>query len=198
MSAPVRCNIAMAAGAVMFLILGVVSAVTLAPTPCEAGQGAVPAIGAMASFEAHPEPRQAPDGSFSDARGNIVKLSDFRGKVVLLNFWATWCGPCVRELPDLDRLQTELGGPEFQVIALSSDRKGPDVVAPFLAKLGVEQLAAYNDPRATVQRAFKVVGLPTTVLLDADGRELGRLVGPAEWHSEDAKRLIRHFLPAGG
>lgn len=186
----------------MFLILGLLAASLLAPAHgrpsgwCMAESG--PAAGAVANFEIAEEPRPAPEGQFVDANGDTVSLSDFRGKLVLLNFWATWCGPCVRELPDLDRLQAELGGAGFQVIALSSDRKGPEVVAPFLAKLGVERLTPYNDRRATVQRAFKVHGLPTTVLLDAEGRELGRLVGPAEWDSEDAKRLIRHFLAARG
>lgn len=198
MAKSARRNITMAAGAVMCLILGMVSAISLAPTPCMADQSAALSVGAMENFKVAQHPAPAPNGSFVNGDGATVSLADFRGKLVLLNFWATWCGPCVRELPDLDRLQAELGGPDFTVIALSSDRKGPEVVAPFLTKLGIEHLAAYNDKRATVQRAFKVFGLPTTVLLDADGRELGRLVGPAEWDSEDAKRLIRHYLSAGG
>lgn len=188
----------MAAAAVMCLILGLGSAIALSPTQCHAETAQTLATGAMANFSIADEPLPAPDGEFTDADGNPVRLSDFRGKLVLLNFWATWCGPCVRELPDLDRLQAELGSAAFQVVALSSDRKGPEVIGPFFAKHEVRNLAIYNDRRGGVQRAFKVLGLPTTVLLDAEGRELGRLVGPAEWGGEDARRLIRHFIAADG
>lgn len=184
----------MAAGAVMCLILGLFSAVALSPTQCQAESVPALATGAMENFDLAETPRPAPDGTFVDGQGRQVALSEFRGKLVLLNFWATWCGPCVRELPDLDRLQAALGGPGFQVLAVSSDRKGPEVVRPFLDKLGIRELAAYNDRKAALQRAFKVFGLPTTVLLDAEGRELGRLVGPAEWNSDEARRLIGHFM----
>jgi thiol-disulfide isomerase/thioredoxin len=139
-----------------------------------------------------------PDGRFVDADGQTVDLADFRGKVVLLNFWATWCGPCKREMPDLDRLQAKLGGERFQVVALSSDRQGPAVVGPFYDELGVGHLTVFNDRRGAVQRAFGVFGLPTTVLIDPQGRELGRLVGPADWGSPEAQALVERAIADAG
>ena len=156
------------------------------------------ATGAMTNFEFADAPRPLPEAHFVDAGGDAVSLSRFRGKVVLLNFWATWCGPCKREMPDLDRLQAELGGSDFQVVALSSDRGGPAVVQPFYDDVGVQHLAVYNDRRAKVQRDFGVRGLPTTVLIDRQGRELGRLVGPAHWGSPEALALLREVIAAGG
>lgn len=152
------------------------------------------ATGAMANFTVLAERKPVPRNSFVDADGNTLTLADFKGKVVLLNLWATWCAPCRREMPDLDALQRDLGGERFQVVALSSDRGGIDVVGPFFEEIGVSHLDKYNDKTMKLQRELRAFGLPTTLLIDAQGREIGRLVGPAEWGSEDALRLIRHFI----
>ena len=130
-------------------------------------------------------PGTVPNVGFAGADGGARSLADFRGKVVLLNIWATWCVPCRREIPSLDRLQAELGGPDFEVIALSIDRGGAEVVREFYDEVGVSGLALYVDDSGQAAPALNVVGLPTTLLIDAEGRELGRLVGPAEWDAPD-------------
>jgi thiol-disulfide isomerase/thioredoxin len=125
-------------------------------------------------------------------------LSDFAGRVVLLNLWATWCAPCVREMPTLDRLQAELGGPDFEVVALSSDRAGAAAVEPFFRTHGLSRLGVYLDPQGEATRALGTRGLPTTVLIDREGREVGRLEGVAEWDSPEAKALIRAYIDRKG
>ena len=128
---------------------------------------------------------------FEDANGQSRSLTDFRGKVVLLNIWATWCVPCRKEMPTLDRLQAQLGGPDFQVVALSMDRAGPDVVKKFFAEIGVRNLALEIDPSSKAMFALGVFGLPTTVLIDRKGQEIGRLVGAAEWDAPEMLDFIR-------
>ncbi len=126
---------------------------------------------------------------FEDADGRSRSLSDFRGKIVLLNIWATWCVPCRKEMPTLDRLQTALGGADFEVVALSIDRR-MDVVRKFFADVGIQKLAMYLDSSAKATRQLGAVGLPTTLLVDREGREVGRLIGPAEWDSPDIAAFI--------
>lgn len=156
--------------------------------------GAPPVTAEMQAFEPIDPPRPAPEISFSDAAGNSVGLNDFRGEFILLNFWATWCAPCVHELPSLDRLQAALGGPDFRVVALSIDRDGPAAVAAFFGTHGIENLAVYNDPLAAASRDFVLRGLPTTLVIDPQGRLRGSYTGPAEWDSPAAVALIRHYL----
>ena len=121
-------------------------------------------------------------------------MADWRGKVVLLNLWATWCLPCRKEMPSLDRLQKEMGSDKFEVVAISVDRKGAAASKKFLDETQVERLALYVDATARLSSELRVVGLPATLLLDTQGREIGRLLGGAEWDSEDAKRLIHSAL----
>jgi thiol-disulfide isomerase/thioredoxin len=144
------------------------------------------------NFVLHDEPALLQDFPFEDGEGHVQRLSDFRGKVVLLNIWATWCLPCRKEMPTLDRLQASLGGPDFEVVALSIDRGGPDVVRKFFADIGIENLAIHMNPSDEAAFTLAVAGLPTTLLIDREGRELGRLVGPAEW---DAPDMIEFFKP---
>jgi len=153
-----------------------------------------PVEGAMQKFRPAETPQPVPALSFVGRDGERTELADFKGKVVLLNLWATWCAPCVREMPSLDALQARLGGRNFEVVALSLDRGGRSVVEPFLAKLGVRNLTIYLDPQSTAMGAFKPRGLPTTVVIDREGFEVGRLEGDAEWNSEDAVRLLEHFI----
>jgi thiol-disulfide isomerase/thioredoxin len=131
---------------------------------------------------------------FLDAEERETSLRAFRGRLVLLNFWATWCAPCIREMPSLDRLQAKLGGEGLAVVAVSEDFKGREVVVPFFERLGLEALDTYLDPDGTLAAAVGVAGLPTTLLIDREGRVIGGLEGPAEWDSDEAIRFIRHYL----
>jgi len=149
---------------------------------------------APAGFAVHESPRPLPDVRFENGQGEAMSLADFRGKVVLLNIWATWCAPCRREMPTLDRLQAELGGPDFAVVALSIDRKGLPAVKKFYEEIGLEALPIYVDQSGSAQRALRVLGIPTTLLLDRDGNEIGRLAGPAEWDSPEMITFIRSYV----
>jgi thiol-disulfide isomerase/thioredoxin len=146
--------------------------------------------GQMAAFVNRKTPEALPDVTFSDATGNEIKLSDFKGRTVLLNLWATWCAPCREEMPSLDRLQTALGGDTFEVVALSLDRQGAEASKKFLDEVKATALKLYVDPTAKQGTALKLVGMPTTILINKDGMEVGRLAGPAEWDSDEAKKLI--------
>ena len=153
------------------------------------------AADAPQKFALHPAPKPVPEIQFQDSEGKTLTLADFRGKLVLLNLWATWCLPCRHEMPTLDRLQAELGGPDFQVLALSMDRGGFEAIAKFYDEVGVKHLAMYLDSSMEAASTLGAVGLPTTLLIDRDGREIGRLVGPAEWDSPDMVTFIRSYLP---
>src|SRR5690349_3931467 len=128
--------------------------------------------GALGPFAVHAKPMAVPALAFTDGDGKPLSLEDFKGKLVLLNLWATWCGPCVEEMPSLDRLQAKMGGNDFAVVALSSDKQGRSLVEPFLAKLGVKNLPMYLDTSGGVNRALKTRGLPTTLLIDREGKEI--------------------------
>jgi thiol-disulfide isomerase/thioredoxin len=153
-----------------------------------------PRAGAMQNFTPAEPPKPAPSARLIAADGTEKGWEAWRGKFVLVNFWATWCGPCVREMPSLQRLQAALGSDRFTVLALSQDLKGWDVIAPFLERLKLDALPVLHDPQGAAARGFGVAGLPATILLDPDGRELGRLTGPAEWDDADAQALIWHYL----
>jgi thiol-disulfide isomerase/thioredoxin len=150
--------------------------------------------GQMAAFVFRKAPEELPEVKFKDAAGRERTLADWRGKVVLLNLWATWCLPCRKEMPALDRLQQEMGSDRFEVVALSVDRTGLAGARQFLDEAKVEKLALYADGTARMANTLRAAGLPATLLIDRDGREIGRLLGPAEWDSDDAKRLIRWAL----
>ena len=154
--------------------------------------------GAVRHFTYTEPSRPVPPTPFVDQAGAAVSLTDFRGGVVLVNFWATWCAPCIREMPALDRLQAALGGDRFTVLVVSIDRDGAKVAAPFLKRLGVTRLSTYLDPKRKLAQALAVVGLPTSILIDRSGREVGRVQGPAEWDTPEAHELIRHFMTAPG
>lgn len=141
-------------------------------------------------------PPRLPEIRFQDASGNVRSLADFRGRVVLLNLWATWCVPCRKEMPSLDRLQAQLGGPAFEVVALSID-KSPQAVREFYQQYGIRKLALYIDPSAEVTSTLRAVGIPTTLLVDGDGRERWRRVGPAEWDAPEEVARIREQIQAG-
>lgn len=171
------------------------SAPQSAPAQLPSGPGANPlSVGEMASFVFKRTPEPLPDVVFLDGTGKERTLKDWRGKVVLLNLWATWCVPCRKEMPGLDRLQAELGSDKFEVVAVSSDKTGIDGARKFLGQVKSEKLAVYSDPTVRITSTLKAIGMPATILIDREGREIGRLVGPAEWDSADAKALIAAAL----
>jgi len=139
-------------------------------------------------------PVPAPSTAYQALHGGEVTLADFAGKVVLVNFWATWCAPCVRELPSLERLHEALAGEGLAVLAVSNDRGGSSVVAPFLARLDLQSLPVYLDPKGQLAQNFDPAGLPTTIVIGRDGQVLASLLGPAEWDSEEAIAFLRHYL----
>jgi thiol-disulfide isomerase/thioredoxin len=156
------------------------------------------ARGEVAAVAVSPAPRPVPDLAFLDDSGNRKTLSEWRGRAVLLNLWATWCVPCRKEMPALDGLQVRLGGPGFQVVAINIDTRDPDKPKAWLRENRVDHLAYYADPSAKVFQDLKAVGwafgMPTTLLIDPQGCEIGVLAGPAEWTSEDALKLVTAVL----
>jgi thiol-disulfide isomerase/thioredoxin len=139
-------------------------------------------------------PRPLPEIAFEDDRGRKRTLADFSGRTVLLNVWATWCVPCREEMPALDRLQQKLGGPGFEVLALSIDADGVAPVKRFYADNGIRSLRIYVDPAMRATGSLAVVGVPTTLLIDRRGREVGRRSGPAQWDGPEATRTIAAYL----
>jgi len=148
------------------------------------------AQGEMRRFTRIDDAPAQPDVAYVDENGEEVRLSDYRGQVILVNFWATWCGPCVEEMPALDRLQGELGGEDFQVVTVSLDRSMEDVLT-FFERIELENLPIIHDSNLASFSQIRTPGLPTSILYDREGRELGRVTAPAEWDSDDAKALIR-------
>jgi thiol-disulfide isomerase/thioredoxin len=144
------------------------------------------------NFALHDQPKAVAAITFNDAQGRPRSLADFKGKIFLLNIWATWCFPCRREMPALDRLQTALGGPDFEVVPLSVDHRGIETVRKFYAEIGIRNLAVYIDASGkAVREAGAVVGLPITLLVDRAGYEIGRIVGPAEWDTRELAEFLR-------
>ncbi len=153
-----------------------------------------PIAGTVAQFTVTDPAAQIQPFQMQTLSGREVTLADWAGQVVLLNLWATWCAPCVRELPSLARLQEQLGSDRFQVAAVSVDRAGARVVVPFLQRLQLNALPVYLDPAGQALRAFKARGLPTTLVIGAAGQELGRLEGDAYWDFPEAVALIQHHI----
>src|SRR5712691_3982939 len=141
-------------------------------------------------------PQPAPETGFTDADGKPVSFADFKGKPVVVNLWATWCQPCLREMPSLDRLQAKFDD-KLAVAAVSEDRGGAQRVGPFVATLGLHKLKIYLDPQSNVAHAFKVRGLPTSIVIDAQGRVVGRVEGAAEWDSAAMLAVLKPFLESG-
>ena len=163
------------------------------PAPVASETGAASAS-KLAAFVRKKPPESLADISFTDASGAPKTLADFKGKAVLLNLWATWCAPCREEMPSLDRLQKQLGSDKFEVVALAVDRTGVEAAGKFLKSINVENLKLYADPTTKSGSALRVLGMPTTILITPDGKEAGRLSGPAAWDSDEAKKLIEDAL----
>jgi len=152
------------------------------------------ARGEVAALTVAEKPFRVPDVTFQDADGRRHSLKEWRGKIVLLNLWATWCVPCRKEMPALDALEGKLGSPDFQVVAVNIDTRDPDKPKAWLKDVGIKRLAYFADPEAKVFQDLKAVGrafgMPTTMLIDRQGCEIGTMAGPAEWASDDAVKLV--------
>ena len=153
------------------------------------------AHGEVAALTMATAPLRLPDLAFEDADGKPKKLSDWRGRTVLVNLWATWCVPCRKEMPALDQLQTRLGGPDFEVLAVNIDTRDLEKPKNFLKDANLTRLGYYSDQKAKVFQDLKGVGralgMPTSVLVDGQGCEIATIAGPAEWASDDAIKLIK-------
>lgn len=142
----------------------------------------------------HARPRALPDLRFADGEGQALHLAELRGRVVLLNVWATWCTPCREEMPTLDRLQDTLGGPGFEVVALSIDRGGLAIVREFFSSVGIKHLRPYIDSFDEASASLVAAGVPLTLLIDREGREIGRKLGAAVWDDAPTQQLIRGVM----
>jgi thiol-disulfide isomerase/thioredoxin len=156
------------------------------------------AHGEVAALTMATAPLRLPDLAFEDAEGRQKKLSDWRGRTLLVNLWATWCVPCRKEMPALDSLQTRLGGPNFEVVAINIDTRDHEKSKNFLKDANLTRLGYFSDRNAKVFQDLKAVGralgMPTSVLVDPQGCEIATIAGPAEWGSDDAIKLIRAAL----
>jgi thiol-disulfide isomerase/thioredoxin len=156
------------------------------------------ARGEVAAFVPAEQPLRLPNVAFRDTAGTERHLSDWRGRTVLLNLWATWCVPCRKEMPALDTLEGKLGGPAFEVVAVNIDTRDPAKPRTWLTEAGISRLAYYADPSAKLFQDLKIIGrapgMPTTLLVDPAGCEIGTAAGPAEWASEDAVKLVTAAL----
>jgi thiol-disulfide isomerase/thioredoxin len=153
------------------------------------------AHGEVAALTMATAPLRLPDLAFEDGDGKPKRLSDWRGRTVLVNLWATWCVPCRKEMPALESLQTRLGGPNFEVVAINIDTRDPEKPKHFLKDANLTRLGYYSDQNAKVFQDLKAVGralgMPTSVLVDGQGCEIATIAGPAEWGSEDALKLVK-------
>ena len=152
-----------------------------------------PITGQMKNFQISNRVTPAPRIPFHDANGNKKVLADFEGKVLLINFWATWCAPCIREIPSIARLHAKKNGQNFKVLPISTDAKGADAPLNFLKKINQTTLPIYVDTKMVLARAMGVNVLPTSILVDRRSNVVGRIVGAAEWDSAEALALIKHY-----
>lgn len=142
-------------------------------------------------------PEPASQVAFENAEGKAVTLARYRGQTVLVNFWATWCAPCRAEMPSLDALQQELGGADFQVVTIATGRNPLPAIRKFFAEVGVTGLPVLRDPKMALSRDMGVLGLPASIILNADGAEVARMTGDADWYSEDALLFLRAVIAMG-
>lgn len=165
------------------LILGLAAIFGISPILARAEPARCSGLAAvLPGFVAAADGEAAPDVTFTDAVAGPRRLADFQGRALVVNFWATWCAPCVREMPDLDRLRVDLAAAGIDVLAISEDRQGMAKVDEFYAATGIVNLPRLLDDKGVLSRALKLRGLPTTFLFDAAGRRLGHVEGTAPWH----------------
>ncbi|MBA84517.1 TlpA family protein disulfide reductase [Thalassobius sp. S69A] len=152
-------------------------------------------VGDMKKLNLHSAPQSTPDTVFYAEDGTQMTLAAYRGKTVVLNFWATWCAPCRKEMPALSALQDEFGGDSFEVVTIATGRNPPPAMKKFFDEIGVTNLPLHRDPKQALARKMAILGLPITVIVNPEGQEIGRLIGDADWHSDEARALIAALLP---
>ena len=174
-------------------LFGVLLATTLLALSSIGSAAEIKPTGTVKNFEVAAAPQPAPDFSWRDADGSTATLKAYAGKTVLVNFWATWCAPCITELPALLRLQEKLGNAPITVIALNIDRAdaGAEKARAMLKRLKLEGLAFHHDSQSQAYRTLGIEVMPTTIVFDPPGREAGRLRGPAEWDEPEAIKLLQ-------
>ena len=177
--------------AALYMALG------LSAIPAHADIAAAEALrdGDMKKLTFHSAPEPVPTEAFDlEDNGGKGTLADYAGKYVLLNFWATWCAPCRKEMPMLSDLQTEFGGDTFEVVTIATGRNNPAGIVKFFDDIGVDNLPRHQDPKQKLAAQMGIFGLPITVLIDPEGREIARLRGDADWSSDSAKAIIAALL----
>ncbi len=176
--------------AVLYIALGLVANGAVADT---AGLEAM-REGTMKKLVFASEPAGVPETTFTDPDGGTFSLADYRGKYLLVNFWATWCAPCRAEMPALDALQAEFGGDDFEVLTIATGRNTLSGITRFFEDTNVVNLPILLDPKQTLARDMAVLGLPVSVLVDPEGREIARMRGDAEWYSDSARAIISTMI----
>lgn len=189
-------RVLMIAIAAVLAVIGVVGAITI-QKPQE------PAPSATSGTTKSPVSRFAPvEGDFTvvapvDGKGQPADMAPYRGKVLLVNLWATWCAPCIKELPSLGALQQELGGDAFQVVTIAIDERDPSKIEPFLASHGAADLPVLIDRDRTIDKVAEIIALPTSLLVDRDGKVKAMLTGDACWNSGTALTAVKAFIADG-
>ena len=150
--------------------------------------------GDMRKLQFHGDITKAPEVAFTRADGSEGLLSDYSGKVIVLNFWATWCAPCRKEMPELSALQSTMGGDDFAVVTIATGPNPPAKIAAFFGSIQIDNLPGHRDPRQALAREMGVLGLPATVVLGRDGQEIARLLGDANWHSDSALAIMQALI----
>jgi len=150
--------------------------------------------GDMKKLNFHAQPKPVSTRAFESESGTAMTLADYKGKYILLNFWATWCAPCRKEMPMLSELQAALGGDDFAVVTIATGRNPPPAMKKFFADIGVDNLPLHRDAKSLLGKEMGVFGLPTTLILDPEGYEIARLQGDAKWNSASAKAIISALI----
>ncbi|MEM8979417.1 MAG: TlpA disulfide reductase family protein [Pseudomonadota bacterium] len=150
--------------------------------------------GTMQKLQFHNEAKPVSQTAFLGEDGDTLDMEAFEGKHVILNFWATWCAPCRKEMPMLSALQTEFGGPDFEIVTVSTGRGNPIALTKFFDEIGVSNLPEHRDPDQAFARDMGVLGLPITVMISPDGEEVARMQGDAHWDSPSAKAIVAAWV----
>lgn len=153
--------------------------------------------GSLKKLVVHSTPKPTSEVAFETFEGEKVTLADYQGQIVVLNFWATWCAPCRKEMPDLDALQAEFGGDRFDVVTVAAGHNPPPAITKFFEKTGVENVVVLRDPKQELAAKLGIFGLPTTLILNPEGQEIARMRGDAEWYGDSARAIIAALLTGG-